>query len=155
MTRKRLLINQLFAIILIFSMLAVPTVTALAKKDKALSIDPDFLKLVQEYPDEMFRVIVQRDAKKKDLKEMELENSVKNGGGNILKQLDLIVSFSAEMTGKKVEKMAKNPKVRWISPDAPVVSTGTGGLSTLLDTFELGDYYDNFGTHDWDGGWTL
>ena len=50
---------------------------------------------------------------------MELEDEVLKGGGQLKKHLDLIVSFAAEMTGKEVTRLAKHPKVRWISADAP------------------------------------
>ncbi len=156
MKRKRVnqFINVLIAFVLIFSMLVTSTGSALAKKDKQPSMDPDFLQLVQEYPEDTFKVIVQRDAKNKDLKDMELETDVQKNGGQVRKQLDLIVSFSAEMSGKEIEKLAKNPKVRWISPDAPVVSMGTGGLSTLSDRFGQQTYTGSDGTEIWISGWT-
>jgi len=152
MIKKRLLFNSLLALLLTFSLLAGATGTALAKKDKASRIDPDFLQLVQAYPSEMFKVVVQKDAKNKDLKDMELESEVLKGNGNIRKQLGLIMSFSAEMSGKEIEKLAKNPKVHWISPDAPMVSTGSAGLSTVLDTFSNRNYNNNNGTEKWVGG---
>jgi len=153
MSRKGNLFNILLALILTFSLLAVSTGSALAKKDKPPRMDPDFLQLVQTYPNAMFKVIVQRDVKNKDLKEMELEKSVQKGGGQVKKQLDLIVSFSAKMTGKEIEKLAKNPKVLWISPDAPVVSTGDLGLSTVLDRFDHTNYSGNNGTEQWNSSW--
>jgi len=153
MHRKGSSSNILLALILTLSLLAVSTGSALAKKDKPPSIDPDFLQLVQAYPDDTFTVIVQKDAKNKDLKDMELEDEVLNGRGQIRKQLDLIMSFSAEMTGMEIEKLAKNPKVHWISPDAPMVSTGNAGLSTVLDTFKNYNYNGNYGTEKWAGSW--
>ena len=155
MARKKihLIINLLIALAMAFSMVLASAGPVQAKKDKDPSMDPDFLTLVQEYPDETFRVIVQRDAKNKDLKDMELEDEVTKGGGKVRKQLGLITSFSAEMSGKEVEKMAKNPKVRWISPDSPVVSTGTAGLSNVLDRFDGQIYTGNNGTENWTNGW--
>jgi hypothetical protein len=73
MPRKGSLFNILLALVLTFSLLAVSTGSVLAKKDKPARIDPDFLQLVQAYPDDMFKVVVQKDAKNKDLKAMELE----------------------------------------------------------------------------------
>ena len=153
MPRKGSLFNILLALFLTLSLLAVSTGTASAKKDKPSRIDPDFLQLVQAYPDDMFKVIVQKDAKNKDLKDMELEDEVRNGRGQIRKQLNLIMSFSAEMSGREIEKLARNPKVLWISPDAPMVSTGGAGLSTVLDLFKNRYYYGNDGTEKWTGGW--
>ena len=154
MSKTRWLFNSILALFLAFSLLAASAGSVLADKDKPLRMDPDFLQMVQAYPDATFKVVVQKDAKNKDLKDMELEGEVLKGGGQIRKQLDLIVSFSAEMTGKEVEKLAKNPKVRWISPDAPVVSTGSAGLSTVLDAFNNYNYINNNGTEKWSDSWT-
>jgi len=85
--------------------------------------DPRLLQMAEENPDATFMVVIQKDAKNKDLKDDDPELAVEKGGGKVKKQLDLIVSFSAEVTGKEITKLAKNPKVRWISADAPVVST--------------------------------
>ncbi len=136
MSRKTNIIHILMTLFLTFSLLATSTGSVLAKQDKPARMDPDFLKMVQAYPEASFKVIVQKDAKNKDLKAMELEDEVLRGGGQVRKQLDLILSFSAEMTGKEVEKLAKNPKVRWISPDAPMVSTAIKpGTHTFRDEF--------------------
>jgi serine protease AprX len=152
--RIHIILNALLALVLVFSMLAVSAGPALADQEKTPSMDPDFLALVQEHPNETFRVIVQRDAKNKDLKDMELENWVQQGGGHVGKQLGLVESFSAEMKGKKVEQLAKNHKVRWISPDAPVVSMGSGGLSSVIDRFEGQVYTGNDGTDYWAADWS-
>ena len=150
MSRKRWFFDTLLALILTFCLLAASTGSALAKKDKPPRMDPDFLQLVQDHPDELFKVIVQKDAKNKDLKEMEPEELVKKGGGQVRKQLDLIVSFAAEMSGREIEKLAKNPKVRWISPDAPVVSTGVKpGTRTYRDEFNSVSYSGYDGTENW------
>ncbi len=151
MTRKRWLFNSLLALVLTFSLLAGATGTALAGKNDPPKADPRLLQMAEENPDAIFRVIVQKDAKNKDLKDMELEKSVKKGGGKVTKQLDLIVSFSAEMTGKELTKLAKNPKVRWISADAPMVSTAAPGMETYRDEFESESYNNSDGTKSWAG----
>ncbi len=153
-TKATIIINILIAAALVLGLGAASARPTLAKKDKPAKMAPAFLELVQENPDEMFRVIVQRDAKNKDLKEMELEGLVQKGGGRVKKQLGMILSFSAEMSGKEVAKLAKNPKVRWVSQDVPVVSTGTSGLSTVLDYFEEQAYTGNDGTADWVAEWS-
>jgi serine protease AprX len=152
MSKKPCLRNSLLAIILTLGILATSTGSALAEKVMPPRMDPAFLQLVQQYPDEMFKVIVQKDAKNKDLKDMELEGVVKKGGGQVRKQLNLIVSFSAEMTGKEIEILARNPKVRWISPDAPVLSTGIKpGTYTFRDEFNQVSFNGSDGTKNWAG----
>ena len=73
MKKGRWLFNSLLALILTFSLLAVSAGSVQAKKDSPPRLDQDFLQLVQTYPDSMFKVIVQKDAKNKDLKDMELD----------------------------------------------------------------------------------
>src|ERR1044071_1293439 len=64
----------------------------------------------------------------------------------------MIESFSAELTGKKIEKLAKNPKVRWISFDAPVVSNSASDPK-VRDDFNAAAYNNNNGTQSWSGNW--
>jgi serine protease AprX len=150
MSRKTNIIHILMTLFLTFSLLATSTGSVLAKQDKPARMDPDFLKMVQAFPEASFKVIVQKDAKNKDLKAMELEDEVLRGGGQVRKQLDLILSFSAEMTGKEIEKLAKNPKVRWISPDAPMVSTSIKpGTHTYRDEFNNRSFKGSIGTEGW------
>ena len=150
MLKRGALFHALLLIILTFNLLIAPTGTVMAKQDISPRMDPDFLQIVQANPEALFEVIVQKDAKNKDLRLMELEGEVTQGGGQVKKQLDMIVSFSAEMTGKEVEKLAKNPKVRWISPDAPVVSTAIKpGTHIFRDDFISRLYAGSNGTENW------
>ncbi len=155
MKRQRLniFINLLIAFVLIFGMLAGSFGSALAKKDDLPKADPRLLQMAEENPDAIFMVIVQKEAKNKDLKDMELEGEVTKGGGQVTKQLDLIVSFSAEMSGKEITKLARHPKVRWISADAPMDSTANPGMETVLDRFEQQVYTGDDGTENWSTGW--
>lgn len=82
----------------------------------------------------------------------ELEEEVLKGGGQIKKQLDMIVSFSAEMTGKEITRLAKHPKLRWISPDAPLVSTAASDPK-VRDDFSATAYNNNNGTQAWASNW--
>jgi serine protease AprX len=150
MARKINFIHILMTLFLTFCLVAATTGPVFAGQVKPVRMDPDFQKMVQAYPEASFKVIVQKDAKNKDLKAMELEDAVLKGGGKLRKQLDLIVSFAAEMTGKEVEKLAKNPKVRWISPDAPVVSTALKpGTYTYRNDFNSRAFNGSAGTQNW------
>jgi serine protease AprX len=159
--KKERVFNVLLALVLVCGLLLTSTGSALAKKDKPPRMNPDFLKLIQEYPDATFRVIVQKVDKNNNLKDRkrdsdtdsELEVNVHNGGGRVERRFGLIVSFSAEMTGREIEKLAKNPKVNWISPDAPVISADASDPSIVLDTFKGMKYDGNDGTENWVGGW--
>ena len=154
MSRKRNIFNAFLALVLTFSLLAASSSSALAKKDDPPKADPRLVQMATDNPDATFMVIVQRDAKNKDLKKMELEDGVTKGGGKVTKQMDLIVSFSAEMTGKEILKLAKDPKVQWISADAPMVSTGGPGIDSVSDKFTSVSYNGNDGTQTWSTDWT-
>ena len=128
---KRLHLLMVLALVasLVMSLTAMPTAVQ-AKKDD-LKADPRLLQLAAEHPDDVFKVIVQRDVKNKDLPDENPEAAVANGGGRVKKQLQMIESFSAELTGKEIEKLARHKKVRWISLDAPMFSTGTFTFSVV------------------------
>jgi subtilisin family serine protease len=150
MASKNSIYNLLLALIMAFSLMVPASGSVLANPNKPPRLHPDFLQMVQDNPDATFKVIIQKDARNKDLRNMELEGEVLRGRGQVKKQLDMIVSFSAEMTGKEVTKLAKNPKVRWISPDAPVVSTAImPGTYTFRDEFNLGSFSGSNGLKNW------
>jgi serine protease AprX len=154
--RRHRFFFHLIAVLTILTMTfgSVSFVAQAGKGNEPLRADPRLVQMATDNPDATFMVIVQRDAKNKDLKDMELEGEVTKGGGKVKKQMDLIVSFSAEMTGKELLKLAKNPKVVWISADAPMVSTTAPGMNTVLDVFTSKSYSLNAGTLNWSGSWT-
>ncbi len=155
MSKFKVFINGIVALVLVLTALGASSTPAQAGKgNDELKADPRLLQMAEENPDAVFMVIVQKEAKNKDLKDMEVEDEVLKGGGQLKKQLDLIVSFSAELTGKEIVKLAKNPKVRWISADAPMVSTTAPGMNTVRDIFASKSYSLNAGTLNWSGNWT-
>lgn len=155
MHKTRFSLNLIVILTLVFVTLGTSPITAQAGKgNDELKADPRLLQMAEENPDATFMVIVQKEAKNKDLKDMEVEDEVLKGGGQVKKQLDLITSFSAEMTGKEITKLAKNPKVRWISADAPMVSTAAPGMDAALDNFISVSYSGSNGTVPWGSNWT-
>jgi serine protease AprX len=147
-------IRAFLALVLTFSSLAATTGSALAAKEEVLRADPRLLQMAKENPDAIFMVIVQKEARNKNLKDMELEKEVLRGRGRVKKQMDLIVSFSAEMTGKEITKLARHHKVRWISADALMVSTGGPGMDSVSDRFTSVSYQGDDGTQTWSTSWT-
>ena len=154
MRKTRFFLNLIFILTLVIAAFGNPSQLALAGNgNDELKADPRLLQMAEENPDATFMVIVQRDAKNKDLPDDDPEVAVEKGGGQVKKQLDLIVSFSADMTGKEITKLAKNPKVRWISADAPMVSTAYPGMETVRDEFAAQSYSGNDGTVAWSTIW--
>jgi serine protease AprX len=155
MRKARYTFNFMVILALVLATLGSDLMIAQAGKGSdELKADPRLLQMAEENPDAIFMVIVQKEAKNKDLKDDDPEVAVTKGGGQVKKQLDLIVSFSAEMTGKEITKLAKNPKVRWISADAPMVSTAAPGMDSVRDEFNTKAYSGNNGTAAWSTNWT-
>ena len=127
--RLNLLVVLALLLALVGPVAAMP-VSVQAKKDEVLRADPRLLQLAAEHPDDVFPVIIQRDVKNKDLPDDDPEAAVGKGGGRVKKQLKMIESLSAELTGKKIEKLARHKKIRWISLDAPLFSTALPGFGT-------------------------
>ena len=153
MRKTKLFMNVIFILMLVLTIMGNTSMVAQANKNEILKADPRLLQMAEENPDATFMVIVQKDAKKKDLKDKEVDDEVLKGGGQVKKQLDMIVSFSAEMTGKQITKLAKHRKVRWISADAPVVSSASPNLETIRDEFTSQSYGGNNGTAVWSTNW--
>jgi serine protease AprX len=99
---------------------SAPTLSARAQ-DAYLPIDPEFLAYAQEHPDDIFAVVVQKAQNNGAFSDPEQE--VQIGGGRLKKELDFISGFSAELTGKEIDRLARHPLTRWISYDAPMFST--------------------------------
>ena len=131
MRKTKLFINVIFILMLLVTALGNPSMAAQAK-DKDPNADPNLLQLANEHPDYVFPVIVQKELKNKDLPDDDPEAAVEkaNGKVNREKKMDFIASFSADLTGREIEKLARNPKVRWISLDAPLFSTAVPGFGT-------------------------
>ena len=121
--RKHRLLSILIAAILMLGLFGSLPTLSVSAGNQELKVDPRLLQWAADYPDETFPVIVQRNVKNKYLKDISPEEVVKKAGGQVKKQLGLIESFSAELTGKEIERLARHPKVRWVSLDAPMFST--------------------------------
>ena len=155
MPKTKLFFNLIFILTLLTAAMANTTRVARAGNgDDELKADPRLLQMASENPDAIFKVIVQKEAKNKDLKGKEVEDEILRGGGQVKNQLDLIVSISAELTGKEITRLAKHPGVRWISADAPMLSTIAPGMNSVRDEFTSKSYTLNAGTLNWSGGWT-
>jgi serine protease AprX len=138
------------------------TTAAMASRKVELKADPRLLQIAAKYPDNTFKVIVQKDGKNKDPKVDDPQQVVQKGGGRIKRQFRLITSFSAAMTGREIIKLAKNKKVLWISADVPMFSTSLPNSTALLkppttenilDTFASNDFTGSDGTKNWSTLW--
>jgi serine protease AprX len=84
----------------------------------AARVQPQLLELAAQQPDQVVSVIVQ-----KAVQDDRVEQAVGALGGSVTKDLHIINAFAAEMKAKDVAQLAKADGVRWVSLDAPMLST--------------------------------
>ncbi len=152
MDKLRVPFGATMILILVLASLGFSPGTALADSNKdSPKADPRLLDLAAAYPDEVFHVIVQRDAKNKELKTDDPVVEIESVGGTIDhgKKMDFVASFAAELAGKEVLKLARHPGVRWISFDAPMLMQGGFGSYTYRDEFNAPSYSGTNGTEYW------
>jgi serine protease AprX len=94
---------------------------------------PILIEIAASNPSQLVSVIVQKVAGATDL-----EKQVSSLGGQITKDLSIINAFSAEMTAEAALETARLQDVRWVSLDAPMVSTA---CSQCIDTGKLANAY--------------
>jgi serine protease AprX len=153
MHKHRFFFNLIAVLTILTMTLGNTSLVAQAGNNKdEFKADPRLLQMAADNPDATFMVIVQRDAKNKDVQEDDPETDIANDGGQVKQQFKMIESFSAELTGKEILKLAKKKKVRWISADALVVSTAAG-METVRDEFTSNSYNGNNGTANWSTNW--
>lgn len=98
-----------------------------------LPIQPMVLQEAAANPDGAISVIVQKNNQGEAV-----EAAVRQLGGTITNDLAIINAFVAELPTRQVAQLAQVPGVRWISADAPVVSTA---CSDCIDTTNLLNTY--------------
>jgi serine protease AprX len=87
--------------------------------------------MAAEQPEQMVAVIVQ----KSDISD-QAETLVRRLGGEVSKDLHIINAFAAELDAGAALELARDPSVRWVSLDVPMVSTGAPiDTSSLQSTF--------------------
>jgi len=150
MRKPNLLFYTIIILTLVLATLGNTSINAqVGENMDKLKVDPHLLQLVADHPDDTFRVIVQKNAESKDLPGENPETAVMKGGGKVKKQLEMIASFSAEMTGKEVIKLASHKDVRWISRDAQVFLAGGFDSNTFRDEFNNIGFGGSAGTQPW------
>ena len=139
-------IQILIAIVLIFSFLAPGAVAADFTQPR---MSASLAEAIAANANGMLRVIVHK-AYDSDL----AERYVEARGGKVLKELDLIQAFAAQLPASAIPKLSRLASVSLVSMDAPVKTTSIiTQTDTLLDRFDLRLYNNNDGTQPWAGDW--
>jgi serine protease AprX len=98
-----------------------------------IKAQPALLQLAAEDPNQIVSVIIQNEPGVTSV-----ENQVTRLGGEVTEDLSIINAFSADMTAGSAVELARSNNVRWVSLDAPVVSTG---CTPCIDTSNLANTY--------------
>jgi len=117
--------------LLLVSTLLGPAVTP--SDYMALKAQPILAQIAAADPDQRVSVIVQKVAGAADV-----EKQVSKLGGKVTKDLGIINAFSAELSAGAVIELVRLPDVRWVSLDAPVVSSA---CAKCVDTSKLANAY--------------
>ncbi len=96
-------------------------------------IQPLLAEIARQSPTERVSVIVQKQTASNTL-----ETQVQRAGGNVTAQLSIINAFAADMTARAAAALSTDPAVRWVSLDAPVVSSA---CASCVDTTRLLNAY--------------
>jgi serine protease AprX len=99
----------------------------------AVKAQPILVQIASSDPDQVVNVIVQETAAADNV-----GKQVIRLGGTEIRDLNIINSLSAEMTAGAALEIARSSDVRWVSLDAPVVSTG---CAQCVDTSKLTNAY--------------
>ena len=117
--------------VLLASTLLGPAVTP--SDYMALKAQPILAQIAAADPDQRVSVIVQKVAGAVDV-----EKQISKLGGKVTKDLSIINAFSAELSAGAVIELVRLPDVRWVSLDAPVVSSA---CAKCVDTSKLANAY--------------
>ena len=98
-----------------------------------LKAQPILVQIAASDPDQIVNVIIQ-----KTVQAGQVEKQVLQLGGTALQDLKIINAVSARMTAGAALQIARSVDVRWVSLDAPVVSSG---CDKCVDTSKLANAY--------------
>jgi serine protease AprX len=98
-------------------------------------LQPILAYLAAADPTQIVQVIVQKTA---ESQRQEVEAQVAALGGVVTSELQIINAFAAELPAEAVLKLSQSSNVRWVSLDAPMVSTA---CTQCIDTKNLANAY--------------
>jgi serine protease AprX len=144
MRLSKKLLQILIALTFMFGLLGSAELPASTGLPKA---HPQLVQLAKEEPDQRVAVIVQVAAPGAGL-----EARVARLGGDVTGDLHMIHAFAAELPAGAAVALARDPGVRWISPDAPIERSAIATLA-LRDNFDSYSYANNDGDLSYAGDW--
>ena len=119
-------VSLLLVVVLLLPLVAVAPVHA---PSVAGNVQPLLLQMAAAQPEARVGVIVQKTDKSN-----RLEERVAELGGTVTSDLHIINAFAAKLPGKAVTQLAQAEGVRWVSFDAPAVSSAIEQAAPLNAT---------------------
>jgi serine protease AprX len=116
MKRTHSLLQIIIAFFITLSLIGPAALSAEAPGAKA---HPLLIQIAEQHPQKQVGVIIQKLAE-----DNRLEAKVKQVGGVITHDLDIINAFAARLAADKALELSMDPDVRWVSLDAPVEQSG-------------------------------
>lgn len=126
--------RRLFVLFLAFCLISTTALLPPSPQVKGGDIQPILRQMAASQPGMVVGVIVQKAGNGHSPEEL-----VHLLGGRITKDLRIINAFAAELPVGELERLARDPGVRWISFDAPVIRQG--GPDEPMETGNLLNTY--------------
>jgi len=111
--------RRLFVIFLVLCLISTTALLPALPQAEGGNVQPILRQMAASQPETVVGLIVQKAGSGQSLEEL-----VRLLGGEVTKDLRIINAFAAELPAGEVERLAREPGVRWISFDAPMVRQG-------------------------------
>ena len=127
-------LSKLLSYLVVLTVAAVLLVPAAFSPGKGPArIQPVLANMAVSNPTQIVHVIIQ-----KMVGVTNAEQEVTDLGGKVTRDLSIINGFAAEMTTESAMELARSSDVRWVSLNAPVISTA---CTKCIDTSKLANAY--------------
>ena len=120
-------LNIVLAVALLLPLMALRPMSNVTPR-----VQPVLLELAAARPDEVVSVIVQ-----KAVKDATIEEWVARRGGQVTRDLHIINAFAAVLPTQAAVELAREPSVRWVSLDAPMLEAACKPPCTTTKTRTL------------------
>lgn len=138
--------NVTVTVVVVLTLL-FPARTTLSLQGETVRAQPVLLQLSSHQPEAILSLIIQKASPTADV-----ERLVRELGGTVTKNLNLIGAFAARLPAAQIPQLARAPGVRWVSLDAPVYDVEAGSRGVLREDFDIG-IISTEDTGLWPGGW--
>ncbi|MGB5933535.1 MAG: S8 family serine peptidase [Anaerolineae bacterium] len=126
--------RRLFVIFLVLCLISTTALLPALPQAEGGNVQPILRQMAASQPETVVGLIVQKAGSGQSPEEL-----VRLLGGRVTKDLRIINAFAAELPASEVERLARDPGVRWVSFDAPMIRQG--GPDEPIETGNLLNAY--------------